>query len=122
MPNLPHPKRDQTYHVHLFPVVRYKVSDVLASSPQRAIEQALAATDLYACCSGPGGEYAEELAYGEVDVVGDDQFAKSRWFTSREGARHDVLQRLLAWNDQGRPEQALRELLREAGELLDHGL
>ena len=118
---MPEPTSQQ-FDVHLFPVVRMKVSGVHATSHQAAIEKALEQTDLHARLVSTGGEYAELLSHFLVDVVGDEQFAQSRWFYSQQTPPLDNLFRLVSWYDRGRPEAELQEIVRDARDVLTNSI
>lgn len=108
----------QQYDVHLFAVVRRKVSDVNATSHREAIESALAKTDLYTCFGGPETEYAEELSHFLVDVVGDDEYAHSQWYYSQDVPLMSNLARLVSWYDRGRAGEELEQIIRDARDVL----
>ena len=112
----------QQFDVHLFPVVRLKVSGVHATSPQAAIEKALEQMDLHAYLANIGGEYAEELSHFLVDMVGDEQFSQSRWFYSQQTPLLDNLSRLVSWYDRGRPEAELQQIVRDARDVLTNSI
>ncbi|HSG70753.1 MAG TPA: hypothetical protein VLA12_10085 [Planctomycetaceae bacterium] len=110
------------FDVHLFPVVRIKVSGVAATSQREAIETALVQTDLHAHFSDSDGEFAEELSHFLVDVVGDEEYEQSRWYFSRETPVIANLARLVAWHDRGCPEIELPSIVRDARDILNNSL
>lgn len=112
----------QQYDVHLFPVVRIKVSGVAAASQREAIDAALAQTDLYAHFNRSECEFAEELSHFLVDVGGDNQYEQSRWFFCRETPLIANLARLVAWYDRGRPEDELPSIVGDARDVLNNSL
>jgi hypothetical protein len=63
----------RVYDVHLFPVVRLKVSGVQAASHVEAIERTLekVGPELEGRFASAGVEYAEAISHYLVDVVGD---------------------------------------------------
>jgi hypothetical protein len=72
------------HNVHIYAVVRVKVADVEADTPEAATERAEAAVDLHALFRGLAGhgatdtEYAEAIDSFVVDVLnGDGQRVKS---------------------------------------------
>lgn len=108
----------QQYDVHLFAVVRRKISGVNATSHREAIESALAETDLYACFAGPETEYAEELSHFLVDVVGDDEYTQSRWYYSQDVPLMSNLARLVSWYERGRSSEEMEQIIRDACDIL----
>jgi len=71
------------YDVHLFTVVRVKVCNVEADSHVEAAKKAAEQTDMYSLFSGSSNgittEWGEEHSHALVDVVGDTDFAHSKW-------------------------------------------
>jgi hypothetical protein len=118
---LPDPQTT-TFHVHLFPVIRLMVSDVIAATPQEAIQLAQAAMPagrLDTCLRPMGGEWAEEFSHFLVDVAGDEEFSQSRFFYSRDDPAVSVLQAILAWHDGDRSEHELSEVICQVRKHLD---
>jgi hypothetical protein len=95
------------YHVHLFPVVRIKISNVEAASHREAIEKALERfePDCLTRLEDAQGEFAEEISHYLVDVAGDEEFRQSQWFYSAEEPLLANLRRLTAWSDGGKADQ-----------------
>ena len=106
------------FNVHLFPVVRIKVSSVEAPSHIEAVEQAVAQTDLYSECESTNFEYAEELSHFLVDVAADPEFENSQWFYSRNNPLRVNLARLVKWYDQGRSPNELEAIIKSARDAL----
>ena len=66
------------YSVHLFPIVRVKISDIEASSQAEAIK---AAKELWITAKGgPKPKYAHEISHFLVDEVGDDEHLNSKFY------------------------------------------
>jgi hypothetical protein len=110
------------FDVHLFAVVRLKVSGVPAPTMTDAIPAALEripAPSLYGRFSSPDTEYAEEISHYLVDVVGDTEFAQSRFFDSAEDPLVQFVRELVAWHDGGRDTDRLSHLLAQARQFLD---
>lgn len=103
-----------TYDVHLFAVVRHKVSGVAATSHIEAVGNAIDQTDLYAECDGRNFEYAEELPHFLVDVMGDTDFEHSQWFYSQDNPLLANLRRLVNWYDQGQSQHELDAIIKSA--------
>jgi len=118
---MPEPAIPQKFDVHLFPVVRLKASGVAAASLRKAIDEALAQTDLYAELAGPDREYAEELSHFLVDVVGDEQYEQSQWFYSRETPLMSNLARLVAWHEGTRSEDELKTIIQDINDQVADG-
>lgn len=73
------------YKVHLFPVVRVTV-EVEADSQQEAIEKAEYGEDFHLRFDRSADqEWAEEVAYYEVDEVGDEEYSNSHWYKWHRG-------------------------------------
>lgn len=106
------------YNVHLFPVVRLKVTAVDAMFHIEAVEKAVAQTDLYAECESTNLEYAEELSHFLVDVAADPEFENSQWFYSRDNPLLANLARLVKWYDQGRSPDELESIIKSARDAL----
>lgn len=68
------------YDVHLYAVVRVKVSGVEACSMENAIEKAEGATPLHQMFDRGDMEYAEEITHYLVDVEGDEEYMQTKWF------------------------------------------
>jgi len=96
------------FNVHLYAVVRLKVSNVEAESMEEAIEKADASVNVHELvdraingdadreCSLAHIEYAEEISSAMVDVVGDADFSKTRDFHySNSGWKPGVHPRVL---------------------------
>lgn len=115
---MPDEQPKQQFNVHIFAVVRVMVPGVDAVSQREAISKTLASTDLHAQFIDTDCEYAEELAYFAVDVVGDDEFSQTRWYDNRETPHLTYLARLIQWYDNGRPEDELQQVIRDAREVL----
>ena len=100
------------FDVHLFPVVRLKISGVQAASHVEAIERALEQVEpeLEGRCARAGVEYAEEISHYLVDVVGDPDFSQSRFYAA-EDPLLAFLRRLVAWEECGRAPSGLDELI-----------
>ena len=76
------------YNITLHAVVNVRVPSMPAATPHAAITAALDSTDLYSALERqnpiPGvefTEYAEEVRAVLVDVVGDQEYEQSQWFT-----------------------------------------
>ncbi|HUQ72126.1 MAG TPA: hypothetical protein VM165_21550 [Planctomycetaceae bacterium] len=115
------PTEDETqrYDVHLFAVVRLKVSDVAAANanPRAAIEAACTDPSVgqrLDRLTGPDWEFDEEFSHFLVDVVGDPEYARSEWFHSLTEPLLDPLRKLIAWDESGCPPDALAALLSDA--------
>lgn len=67
------------YDVHLFTIVRVKVSGVEADSHSEAAKKAAEQTDMDALFNSDTTEWSEEHSHALVDVVGDTTYEKSRW-------------------------------------------
>ena len=79
------------YNITLQATVNVRVPAVEAAAPQAAIEAAMDRIDLHSLMEHrkPAPkvdftEYAEEVREALVDVVGDEEFDQSRWFTWRD--------------------------------------
>jgi len=111
----------ETYDVHLFPIIRLKISGITASSPAEAIEMAQSQfpTEQFetALCR-IGAEDAEEFSHYLVDVAGDEDFERSRFFHSTSEPCLEPLRRLVDWVDAGRDRLALVPLILEVREIL----
>jgi hypothetical protein len=119
MPDLSMP--DQRFDVHLFPIVRIKVVDISAPTPQRAIEVALQRApleQLEAALKPLEAEFAEEYSHFLVDVVGDTEFEHSQFFYSSADPGLSPLRRLVAWADGRRDIAVLKQIVAEARETL----
>lgn len=101
------------FDVHLFPVVRLKISGVQAASHVEAIARALekVGPELEGRFARAEVEYAEAISHYLVDVVGDPDFSQSRWFYSADEPLLTFLRRLAAWDGSGRDPAALQELI-----------
>ncbi len=110
--------KPKMFDVHLFPVVRIKVSGVEATSHVEAVEQAVAQIDLHAECESTNFEYAEELSHFLVDVTGDQEFENSQWFYSQDNPLLANLARLLRWYEQGRSPDELDVIIKTARDAL----
>ena len=80
------------YNVTLQAAINVRVSAIEAATPQEAIQAALDRVDLYSLLERQKPmpkvdftEYAEEVREALVDVVGDEEFDKSRWFIWHNG-------------------------------------
>jgi hypothetical protein len=111
------------YDVHLFPVVRIKVSGIEAASHREAIERALerVGSNLPAQLARAGAEYAEEISHYLVDVAGDEEYRQSQWFYSAEEPLLTILRRLVIWRDGGQANQEmLAKILADARQALEN--
>ena len=70
------------YSVHLFPIVRVKISDIEASSQAEAIKAAkeLWNPDSITAKGGPKPKYAHEMSHFLVDEVGDEEHQNSQFY------------------------------------------
>ena len=112
------PSNPTKFDVHLYAVVRVKVSGVEAASHEAAVEQAINDTDVYACIPGPDTEFADEYSHFLVDVVGDEDNDESKWFYSLDQPSTSNLKRLVAWFDAGRDETELAQIIADAREIV----
>ena len=111
----------QQFDVHLFPVIRWKCSGISASSPEEAIQLAqvhLPLDRLEMQLRDLDAEYAEEISHYLVDIVGDADFERSRFYHSSQELCLVPLRLLLAWSEGGRNEAVLVALLAEVREML----
>ena len=116
---MPEPSpQQQRFNVHLYPVVRLVVSGVEAASHQDAVEKAIEQTDLCTRFASADGEYAEEISHFLVDVVGDDDYAQSWWFYSRQSPLMANFKRLIAWYDNGGSDDELDSIIADARAIL----
>lgn len=80
------PKKVKKYDVHLFTIVRVKIPDVEAFSYSEAAKKAAEQIDMESLFKTNNyrieTEWAEEHSHALVDVVGDTEYAKSRWLKS----------------------------------------
>lgn len=106
------------FNVHLFPVVRLRVSVVEAASHIEAVEQTVAQTDLYVECESTNFEWGEELSHFLVDVAADPEFENSQWFFSQDNPLLANLARLVKWYDQGRSPNELEAIIKSARDAL----
>jgi hypothetical protein len=109
------------YDVHLFPVVRLKVSNVEAPSHREAIARARCqiATDLTQRFPDDDGEYAEEFSHYLVEVVGDEKRLQSQSFYSQDEPLVANLKRLVNWYDARRNNTSeLAEIIDDARDVL----
>ena len=70
------------YNVHIFTVVRVKVSNIEALSQREAMfhaENQIHFHDLFKK-DNPEIEWAEEHSHALVDEVGDEEYEKSKWY------------------------------------------
>ena len=96
-------KRPRKFHVHVYPIVRIRVSDIVASSYRDAIEKAidrLPPDVLYRRFETGDSEYAEEFSHFLVDVAGDKEFLRSQWYQSSQESLIPLLQKLVDWHRQ----------------------
>ncbi|MDZ4685554.1 MAG: hypothetical protein SH850_10865 [Planctomycetaceae bacterium] len=68
--------------------------------------------------TGSGGEFDEEFSHFLVDVVGDQEYALSEWFHSLTEPLLEPLRKLIAWDESGRPPEAITALLSDARDQL----
>jgi hypothetical protein len=111
-----------TFDVHLFPVIRVRISGVEGPSHREAVEEALRhlGPTFYARFKEPDSEFAEEFSHFLVDVAGDDDFRNSQWFYSSQEPLLALLRRLLEWDQRGRTDgQLLTKLLANARDAVD---
>jgi hypothetical protein len=115
------PDNQSLYDVHLFPVIRLKVSGIAAASHREAIEKACAATvpDLYQRYETKDGDFAEEISHFLVDVVGDEQFECSRFYYSQTDPLVSNLARLITWYENGADGEELERIIADAREVLE---
>lgn len=112
---MPEPSpQQQRFNVHLFPVVRLAVHGVEAASHQEAVDRALEQTDLFARFASADGEYAEEISHFLVDVVGDNDYAQSWWFYSRQSPLMSNFARLVAWYENSGSVEELNSIIADA--------
>ena len=112
----------ERFDVHLFAVVRVKVSNIEAASPRAAIDLAREQVpDLYNRFEAPDGEFAEEFAEFLVDVVGVSDYRQSRRFHSIENPLLAILANLVAWHTADSQNVArLDEIVADAKEALNN--
>lgn len=115
------------YNVHLYAVVRRKLTDISAESPQAAVhaaqEQPTIARWLRQLEDPQSiGEFAEEFNHYLVDVAGDEDFEQSCLFHAAETPLLQPLRDLVRWDDSGRDPDELRKLLKEARHILSQSL
>ena len=117
----PQPDGQSLYDVHLFPVVRLKVSDIAAASHREAVEKACSATvpELYQRFETKDGDFAEEISHFLVDVVGDEQFECSRFYYSESDPLVSNLARLITWYDKGADSEELERIIADARDVLE---
>ena len=109
------------YDVHLFPVVRLKISNVKASSHAEAITRAIeqVGDELADRFPDDDGEYAEEFSHYLVEVVGDEERLQSQSFYSQDEPLVANLRRLVNWYDARRDNAGeLAEIINDAREVL----
>lgn len=82
-----------TYDVHIFAVVRVKVSGIRAHTQKNALADAEQAVDFDQLFNTERAEYAEEISHYLVDVAGDAEYEESQWFLNRvhSGWHQDML-------------------------------
>jgi len=68
------------HHVHIFAVVRVKVSNVIAENHAEAIKKAESMVDLHQMFRGSDSEFTDDVDCFLVDEHDDEEFAKSRWY------------------------------------------
>lgn len=69
------------HDVHIYAIVRVKVSGINAKNPAEAIKKAEASVDLHALFkNGDTQEFAEDIDCFLVDEVGDENLRESRWY------------------------------------------
>ncbi len=71
------------YRVHVFPVIHIPLEEIEADSPQQAIDQVLARTDVYAACQQAGHEFNEDVVCYLVDEITAGECRASQWFQDR---------------------------------------
>jgi hypothetical protein len=111
-----------TFDVHLFPVIRVKISVVDAPSPRDAVEETLRhiGPNFYARFKEPDSEFADEFSHYLVDVPGDADFRESQWFYSTQEPLLSLLRRLQQWDERGRTDgQLLDKLLADARDAVE---
>lgn len=111
------------FDVHLFAVMRLKVSGVPAATMKDAIPAALErmlAPSLEERFAGPNTEFAEEFSHYLVDVAGDTEYEQSRFFHSAKDPLIEPLRWLIAWADGERDADTLDTLIAQARETLDN--
>jgi hypothetical protein len=110
-----------TFHVHLFAVVRVTIPGINSTSMHAAVP---AAIDAFCASESPKrfeGEstgFADEFSHFLVDVEGDPEFEQSRFLTSGQEPLLELLERLVAWDESGRPEPPLAAILAEVRSIL----
>jgi len=71
------------YNVHIFTVVRVKVSDIEASSHVDAMakaEELIPFHKIFDRDDNPEMEWGEEHSHALVDEVGDEEYENSKWY------------------------------------------
>ena len=68
------------YDVHIFTIVRVKVSGLDAVTPTDAIAEAKETVDFGSLLAHPEFDWAEEHSHYLVDVVGDEEYEQTEWF------------------------------------------
>lgn len=109
------------YDVHLFPIVRLKVADIAAVNSRAAIEAALADPSVVQRLeqlNAPEREFDQDFSHFGVDLVDDPDYERSEWFHSLTEPLLEPLRKLVAWDEAGRPPDALTALLSDARDQL----
>jgi|GEM_PF-5786670 len=119
---------DQTlFDVQLYAVVRCKLERIAADSPPEAVEAARTHPQAVRWLTGledlqGRGAFAEEFSYFLVDVVGDVEFRQSCWYHAEETPLLQILRLLVLWDERGRADQTLDDLLTEVRHILSRSL
>lgn len=73
--------------MHLYPVFRVKIPNIEDKNVQKAIlkaEQHINENKLFSINSNHETEYASKIDGALVDIVGDEDYSRSTWFTKDE--------------------------------------
>jgi hypothetical protein len=114
---------EKLYEVHVFAVIRRRISHISATSPAEAIKAAADRRSLSRWLdqfrdADTVGEFAEEFSHFLIDVADDPEFLESRWFHSAHHPLIPRLRKLAAWDEQGRDPVVLNELLDNVRQIL----
>lgn len=71
---------EKTYTVYIYPVVKVKVTGIVAENQEAAIKLAEESVDLETLLQHPEFEYAEDIDCFLVDEESDTEYNQSRWY------------------------------------------
>jgi len=77
-------KEDKLWNVHIFPVMRVKVTNIKAENQMDAVKEAESFFLRNQSSLLGESEYAEDIAYYLIDEVGDEDFKNSIWIDKAE--------------------------------------